>query len=60
MFGSGRAGLDFPQVPGLHEQIVARIDEAMIPVVEPDERTNLHKGRRYHGGKRRFRWHAAR
>ncbi len=36
MFESGRAGRDFPQVPGLHKQIVAQIDGGMIPVVEPD------------------------
>ncbi|MGO9742687.1 MAG: ISKra4 family transposase, partial [Roseiarcus sp.] len=36
IFGSGRAGLDFPKAPGLHKQIVAEIDGGMIPVMEPD------------------------
>jgi hypothetical protein len=36
IFDSGRAGLDFPQTPGLHKQIVAEIDGGMIPVMEPD------------------------
>jgi hypothetical protein len=36
IFESDRAGLDFPQEPGLHKQIVAQTDGGMIPVVEPD------------------------
>ena len=36
IFESDRAGLDFPQAPGLHKQIVAEIDGGMIPVMEPD------------------------
>ncbi len=46
MFESGRAGRDFPQVPGLHKQIVAQIDGGMIPVVETDaSRTDKRKGK---------------
>jgi hypothetical protein len=36
IFESARAGLDFPQAPGLHKQIVAETDGGMIPVMEPD------------------------
>jgi hypothetical protein len=46
MFESGRAGLDFPHLSGLHKQIVAQIDGGMIPVVEPDaSRRDKRKGK---------------
>ena len=38
IFESARAGVDFPQAPGLHKQIVAETDGGMIPVMEPDAR----------------------